>query len=368
MIAFLIILSSCSRFEHMKGVHIILQKPEIRERYGGEMGALADELKSAGVTHVIVPVFKNGTAYYPSDILPQRWAYGTDLLAFRHALRRVNIDFVAKLEIFSDEYSFNTQPELRAVDEYSSTRYSETVSGICPSDKEYRQYKLNAILEVMLIFRPDGIYLENLSFPMEEHDICSGMQIAHLRQFCFCHKCVSTFAQHAQIDIPEHLSNHELNKWILDNHLQEWISWKTASIDKFMEKTNKLIKDHDPSCKIMLNILPWEENEFNFGRQRLAGQDVKTLANFTDHFVMSTSCQIPDERYDEIRLSILKEISGTESKITPTIELKVDSGKNNEEDFRSSLQHFEDRVIVSGWGYMLKNRRYLNIFTSEHNK
>ncbi len=368
MIAFLIILSSCSRREHMKGVHIIIQKPEIRQRYGGEMGALADELKSAGVTHVIVPVYKDGTAYYPSDILPQRWTFGTDLLAFRHALRRVNIDFVAQLQIFEDNYTFKTQPELRAMDEFASTRSAENISGICPSNRDYRQYKLDIIREIMLIFQPDGIYLDKLSFPVETGDDCSKMQVAHTRQFCFCNHCVKTFAQHAQIDLPEHLINHELNAWILDNHEQAWLSWKTGTINELMEKANIIIKDLDPTCKIMLGILPWEENDPNFGRQRLTGQDVKTLAVFTDHYIMSTSCYIPDDRYDQIQLSILKEINGTDSKVIPTIELQLNPVQNNEERFKNSLQHFKNKVIVSDWGYMIKNRRYLNIFISEHNK
>lgn len=352
----------------MKGVHIILQNPEIRQRYGGEMGALADELKSAGITHVIIPVFKDGTAYYPSDVLPQRWAYGSDLLAFRHALRQRNIKFVAKVDIFKDNYTYQSQPELRAVDEFASSRQSEALAGICPSDKEYQQYKLDAIHEVMLIFQPDGIYIDNMSFPMEEGDICSDMQITHSRQFCFCANCVNTFVQHAQIELPQHLSGHDLNTWILENNEQTWISWKTGLLTGFMERAHKIIKNINPQTQIILNILPWEETEFSYGRQRLAGQDVRTLAEFTDNFTITTSCQTPTSRYNEIRISINNEINNSNSEIIPTIELRRNHKQNNEENFKESLRYFKDRVIVSDWGYMLKNRRYLNIYISEHNQ
>ncbi|MFA6618702.1 MAG: hypothetical protein WCT23_06520 [Candidatus Neomarinimicrobiota bacterium] len=350
----------------MKSVHVILQDPEIRQRYGGEMGALADELKSAGVTHVIVPILKDGTAYYPSDILPQRWDYGTDLLAFRHSLRKRKIKFVAKIDIFKDEYTYCSQPQKRAVDELSSTKQSEELAGICPSDKQYQNYKLDIIHEVMLIFQADGIYLDHASFPIEKNDINSNMQLEHLRQFCFCPNCINTFAQHAQIELPQNLSAYELNAWILEDHTQAWVSWKTSLLTVFMENAHKIIKNIDPETQIMLNILPWKNGEFNHAWQDLAGQDIKTLASFTDYFILTVSDQIPVMRYDEIRLSIEKEIENN-SRVIPTIQLPLNSNKNNEENFKESLRYFKDKLIVSDWSYMLKNRRFLNTFISEHN-
>lgn len=366
LMIFFAILCSCSRFEHMKSVHIILQNPEIRQRYGGEMGALADELKTAGVTHVIVPVLKDGTAYYPSDILPQRWDYGTDLLAFRHSLRNRNIKFVAEIDIFKDKYSYQAQPQLRPLDEFSSNKQSEAIASICPSDKNYQRYKLDIIHEVMLIFQADGIYLDHASFPIEENYINSNMQLEHLRQFCFCPNCISTFVQHTQIELPQNLSGHELNAWILENYESDWISWKASLLTVFMESAYKIIKNIDPETQIMLNILPWKEGEFNHAWQDLAGQDIKTLTSFTDYFVLAVSCQIPNTHYDEIRLSMQKEIDNN-SRVIPTIQLSLNSNKNNEENFKESLRYFKDRVIVSDWNYMLKNRRYLNIFILEHN-
>ena len=361
----LLALSGCSRYETIKGVHVLLQKPEIIQRYGGEMGALADELKEAGVTHVIVPVMENGTAYYPSDVLPQRWEYGTQLLAFRHALRRRNINFVALIPIFQDNYTYRSQPTLRAVDEFDSRTGSEALSAICPTNPDYQEYKLKAIDEVMLILQPNGIYLDKLSFPLEHSDICSDMLVAHSRNYCFCPSCLRSFSQHALIKLPKNVSAAETNEMILNDYENAWNQWKTGVITTFMEKANIRIHLIDPECKIMLNILPWKEEEFNRGRQRLAGQDIKTLAPYTDNFILKTSCHIPDEKYDAIRLSLLEELESTGTQIIPTIQLEIDPPHSAEKDFQRSLQHFRHRLIVSDWGYMLKNRRYLNIFITE---
>ena len=361
----LLALSGCSRFEHVKGVHVLLQKPEVRQRYGGEMGALADELKEAGVTHVIVPVMEDGTAYYPSDVLPQRWEYGTELLAFRHALRKRNINFVAQIPIFRDNYTYRSQPAIRAVDEFGSRTGSENLSALCPTDPDYREYKLQAIEEVMLILQPDGIYLDKLSFPLEQTDICPDMLVVHSRNYCFCPICLKSFSEHALIEFPKTSSANEINEWVLNDHENAWIQWKTGVITTFMEKANKRIHNIDPECKIMLNVLPWKEDEHNRGRQRLAGQDVKTLAPFTDNFIIKTSCRIPVENYDAIRLSLLEELENTGTQIIPTIQLEIEPPHSAEKDFQHSLQYFKHRVIVSDWGYMLKNRRYLNIFITE---
>ncbi len=365
LFALLLAFTACSRFEHVKGVYVLLQKPEIRQRYGGEMGALADELKEAGVTHVIVPVMEDGTAYYPSDVLPQRWEYGTELLAFRHALRRRNINFVAQIPIFQDEYTYRSQPALRAVDEFGSRNTSAILSAICPTDRGYQNYKLHAIEEVMLILQPDAVYLDKLSFPMDIDETCTDMHIAHSRNFCFCPACIESFSEHANIDLPKLNSDAEQNTWILDNFKNSWIQWKTGTITAFMEKVNKQILDINPDCRIMLSVIPWKEEDHNYGRQRLAGQDVKTLAPFVDNFILQTNCHIPDEIYEEIRLSLKNELENSEAKVIPTIQLQIDPPHSAEKDFQNSLQHFKNRVIVSDWGYLLKNRRYFNIFISE---
>lgn len=365
LLVILLAMTACSRFEHVKGVYVLMQKPEVRQRYGGEMGAIADELKAAGVTHVIVPVFDGGTAFYPSDVLPQRWDYGTELLAFRHALRGRNINFVAQIPVFKDAYTYRSQPALRAVNELGTRAGSEDISGVCPSDPDYREYKLHVIDEIMLILQPDGIYFENLSFPTELDGICSDMHVAHSRNYCFCSHCLASFSEHATIDLPENLSPVETNSWILDNYLNAWIQWKTGLITNFLEEADKRIHAIDPACKIMVSVLPWKEQDHNRGRQRIAGQDVRTLAPFTDHFILKTSCQIPDKIYDEIRLSLINELENADSKVIPTIQLEIDPPPAAEKAFQNSLQYFKHQIIVSDWGYLLKNRRYLNIFMTE---
>jgi hypothetical protein len=189
--------------------------------------------------------------------------------------------------------------------------------------------------------------------------------VAHSRNFCFCSHCLASFSEHATIDLPENLSPDETNEWILTNYLNAWIQWKTGLITNFLEEADKRIHAIDPACKIMVSVLPWKEKDHNRGRQRIAGQDVRTLAPFTDHFILKTSCQIPDKIYDEIRLSLINELENADSKVIPTIQLEIDPPPSAEKAFQNSLQYFKHQVIVSDWGYLLKNRRYLNIFMTE---
>ncbi|MEA3391476.1 MAG: hypothetical protein U9Q91_00695 [Candidatus Marinimicrobia bacterium] len=251
------------------------------------------------------------------------------------------------------------------MDEFGSRTGSENLSALCPTDPDYREYKLQAIEEVMLILQPNGIYLDKLSFPLEQTDICPDMLVAHNRNYCFCSMCLKSFSEHALIEFPKTSSANEINEWILNNHENAWIQWKTGVITSFMEKANKRIHNIDPECKIMLNVLPWKEDEHNRGRQRLAGQDVKTLAPFINNFIIKTSYCIPDEEYEAIRLSLLEELENTGTQIIPSIQLEIEPPLSAEKDFQHSLQYFKHRVIVSDWGYMLKNRRYLNIFITE---
>lgn len=361
----LLALSACSRYDHVKGVHILMQKSEVHQRYGGEMGALADELKKARVTHVIVPVLEGGTAFYPSDVLPQRWDFGTELLAFRHALRERDIDFVAQIPIFEDDYTYRSQPSLRAVNDFGTRSGSEQNNAICPSDPGYREYKLDVIDEVMLILQPDGIYLDKLSFPIDFDDVCSDIQISHSRNYCFCSTCLNSFAAYASIDLPSNGSAADINQWILDNYQNAWTRWKTGTITDFTEEAAKHIHNVNSQCTIMMSVLPWKEKDHNQGRQRLAGQDIKTLAPFVDNFILKTSCRMPDKKYEEIQQSLISELNNSAARVIPTIHLEIDPAHSAEKDFQNSLQYFKHRVIVDDWGYLLKNRRYLNIFMTE---
>ncbi len=362
----LLIISSCSRYENIKGVYVLLQAPEIRQRYGGEMGALADELKEAHVSLVISPTMEHGTAYYPSDVLPKRWEYGTQLLALRHELRRRDIRFAAYIPVFTDAYAYRAQPGLRAVNDYGSRNGSEQQHAVCPNNPEYQSYKLEAIEEVILILQPDIVYLDNLFFPVNPLYICPENSTNNIRSYCFCSSCLQAFQEHSQIILPQGQSTADIAAEILEHHETEWIQWKCETITSFMEKASKTIHTVNPDCKIMLSVLPWKEEQLHSGRKRLSGQDVKTLAPFVDYFTL-LPCPFQTGQFDSALSSVVSDLQVTERRVIPSIEMRNyrPTELGNEFYFQRSLQHFQHNVIISDWGYLLKNRPYLNTFISE---
>lgn len=363
----LLLWSGCSRQENIKGVHVVLQKSEIRQRYGGEMGALADELKEAGVNLVISPVMENGTAYYPSDVLPQRWEYGTQLLAFRHELRRRHIRFAAYIPVFRDAYTYRSQPNLRAVSEYDNPAGSEPLAAICPRDPEYRRYKLAAVREVMLILQPDAVYFGDLAFPLESSDPCDEHAVNNARSYCFCTNCQQAFSDYAGISLPRNSSTAaETAAWILENHLSKWVQWKSEVITSFLEQAHHAVREINPDCSIMLSVLPWTEDQFDHGRRRLSGQDIRTLSPFLTHVVLHPAGRIPQETLDSIRIELDRELEISGGWTVPSLDPGMQpASESNEREFQRNLQYFRKHVIVSDWGYLLKYRRYLNIFKSE---
>lgn len=364
LLIMLFFLNGCSRYEKIKGMHVILQDPEIRQRYGGEMGALADELKEAGVNLVITPVMENGTAFYPSDILPQRREDGTQLLAFRHELRRRNIRFAAYIPVFTDAYSYYYQPSLRAVDDFGSRTNQEHMYAVCPGDPEYRDYKREAVREVLLILQPDMLYFDDLSFPLDKDILCNGKISAsqHQRSYCFCPDCRKAFSEFSSIAIPSHLSTPEAAAWILENHEDEWIRWKCDLITSYVKELKNNTRDIMPDCKIMLVTFAREEAEHHYDRQRLAGHNLKDLNDYVDYFV-SPPCPLLNEE-DYSRLAELRPGPENPKKhIIPS--LKLSAGHKSENRFRQSLNFFKNRFILYSWTSLLKNRSYLNIYSTE---
>jgi hypothetical protein len=361
-----LILSACARYDSIKAVYVPIQSPEIRQRYGGEMGALADALKEAKVTLVVSPVLEHGTAYYPSDMLPQRWDYGTQLLAFRHELRRRNIRFAAHIPLFRDAYTYRLQPHLRAVNNYGSRTESEALYAICPSDTEYQNYKIRTIAEIMLILQPDVVYVDDLHFPLNPEEILTDHSGNHGRSYCFCPACLDAFGKETGMVIPLHLSTAEIAARILNEQTETWAQWKSNVIGSFMDRMEKTIHAAHPECRIMVGLLPGTNDE-SIAMQRLyGGQEIKVIGKYTDYFFLSVACTSPEDYYTA--QTVLNRAAGSsEFRLIPRFDLYQNpaNGAENERHFQRSMKQFRQNLLVHDWDYLLKNRNYLNIFSME---
>ena len=358
---FLLVLSACASRENIKGVHVVLQDDAIRQRYGGEMGALADELKAAGVTLVVTPVIRGGTAYYPSDVLPQRWEYGTQLLAFRHELRRRNIRFAALIPVFRDTYTYRSQPALRAVSNYNERNNTQDGFPLCPGDTEYRRYKINAVREILLILQPDLLYLRDLSYPPDPAALCDTTLLEDLRHYCFCSRCRMEFADFAGVGIPQHLSTPEAAARILEDHAEAWTRWKCRVITTFLEELQREMDNTLPDCGIMLETPAWDDET----RRRYAGQDLEALREYVDHCVLPPCAYSTEAAYRYLAETgrSMREACG---RAVPSLALDdSNTGGRHTEIFRGSLNNFKKNLILYGWTSLLEHREYLNIYSTE---
>jgi hypothetical protein len=355
VILLFLFISGCSSHEPVKGVFLELQDPVIRQRYGGEMGALVDELKQAGITLVISPALENGTAFFPSDILPQRWEYGTQLLAFRHELRRRNIHFAAAVPLFYDEYTFRAQPALRAVNDFGAV----VESAICPANSEYLDYKLAVIAEIMLILQPDALYLDKACFPLEEMQYCNSATRIHARLTCFCNTCIKHFSSYAGIAISGNMSTAENAKTILNNYLPEWTRWRSSLITSNIERIRREMEQLDPECHLMLSTITLREQDSGDNREMILGMDYHTLHPFVNTFVLN-----PCSKADSLLTSDIQQLRAAGEQALPMLEVRHYL-RYGEDVFRDDLQSFSGNLIISDWSQLLNNRRYLNIFTLE---
>ncbi|MFA5434452.1 MAG: hypothetical protein WC372_00220 [Candidatus Neomarinimicrobiota bacterium] len=352
---FLMLFVSCSPYERIKGVHLQLQDPVIRQRYGGEMGALADELKQAGVTLVISPVLVDGIAFYPSDLLPQRWEQGTQLLAFRHELRRRNIRFAARVPVFKDDYTQRSQPVLQAVNDYGAG----IREWVCPANPEYRNYKLQIIGEVMLVLQPDVLYLDNCYFPAEHVQNNGTLSNTSVRSSCFCNACMADFSRYAGLELPANATGTD----ILGHYRKEWTLWRSGMITAYAEAIGKQVHATNPACRILLERRPWPETFLSGGLQRIYGLDVKTLHPFVDAYALTAFPELSPEN-DSLLTAVVRESAALGKRAIPSLQVR-NYLRNGEEHFRNDLKAWRQYFIIYDWGMLLNNRRLLNIFISE---
>lgn len=355
----LLTLVACVRYEPIKAVYLELQDPLIRQRYGGEMGALADELKSAGVTLLIAPVLKDATAFYPSDILPRRWEYGTQLLAFRYELRRRNIAFGAAVPFFRDNYTHRAEPIMRAVNDYGAV----PAAALCPSNKEYRDYKKRAVSEIMLILQPDALFLNDFYFPAEISQLCQAGNRNNIRTSCFCSNCLQQFSDYAGVDFSGTETTADAAGTINKHYAREWALWRSNLLTSYLENISTEVHRYNSHCQIMLNVIPLPDWESDEDRRRIFGLDYKTLSPFVDVFVLN-SCSSQGNDNNNPMLQDMRELQALGEKTLPLFDVRSYL-RPGEEVFLSDLQHFRGNLLVSDWGQLLNNRRFMNVFKTE---
>lgn len=269
----------------------------------GEFEALIEEWKSIGIN----------SAFVSKELLSNP--------EFRALAKENDIPTFVILPIFFDEH-LDTHPEDFALKSNGETAIDEWVKFACPSNEGYRRCKIDEITQLVKEHNPDGISIDFIRHFVFWEKVAPDTPGDQLPNTCFCNSCLSKFSTSYKINLPEISATSELSKWILQNHQDKWSEWKCELITSMIRSIVSEAKEIKPEILVNVHIVPWRQTDFNGAIKIIAGQDVESIAPFTDYLSPMTYSHMVKQNSSWVHEVVQDIHSHSQGEILPSIQVK----------------------------------------------
>lgn len=213
-----------------------------------------------------------------------------DLYAFRYELQKRDIRFTAVVQVFYDPERWDDHPEWRALDQNRNDSPQSWQTMLSPACGDFRNLKLEHIRRIIQELNPDMLALDFIRYPVFWEEV--HMDSLHIitRNYDYNPLSVNKLHDIHNVDSSSDIMLHQ-------HHSQEWISFKTGQITSFVRDVRTLTRD----IPLILHILPWLERDQEFCLKSLAGQDVDSLAKYSDILSPMLYTMVPGLTPERIR-------------------------------------------------------------------
>ena len=339
----------------MHGVKMYLNQDNLQVRYPSYDG-LVSEMRAGGVDAVFTTLYEGRTAFYDSRIIPNR-DKAIDLARLRESARKQNVTFGAICQIFYDADTLAERKDLVPIDQHGNGEFVNWQRLVCPSDPAYRQYKLSIVKEIATNIRPDVVSLDFMRFPTTWEIIPADAKPESIRNYCFCDRCMRSFQQTTKVVVPPTLDTvPKRAAWILANHNDAWVTWKTGLITSFVEEAAREVRTVDPAIQVSVHVVPWAESVFANALVWNAAQDVAALSRHVDYLSPMIYHKLIGHPTDYIRTLTAELAAKTGRKILPSIQTAeiVKEGQLTAGEFKQALDYAlappSGGTLIFHWG------------------
>ncbi|WPP51442.1 family 10 glycosylhydrolase [Catalinimonas niigatensis] len=189
------------------------------------------------------------------------------------------------MQVFAEYATLNGKnyveehPEAWAINEKGEkVEAASWFMGVCPTEPGFRQYRFNALRELLQTYALDGVWMDYVHWHAQFED-----PEPILPETCFNEHCLSAFQEAKGIQLPEG-SIPEKAQWILDKHEKVWRDWRCEVIADWTREIRKIVKEERPDALLGLYHCPWNDEAFNSARRRILGLDYDLLKDYVDVF------------------------------------------------------------------------------------
>ncbi len=185
--------------------------------------------------------------------------------------------------VFFNAEALDQNPGLAAITQHGEAAVEEWVEFVCPSRENYRQAMVEKARLVIRETQPDGISIDFIRHFVYWEKVYPDKDPSSLPVTCFDSLCLEHFQHETGLKIPSSLSGiPDKAHWILKTSAEEWTRWRCELITSMVEEIVAAVREEKPDILVNVHLVPWTEEDFDGGRQRVAGQDLVALSKQSD--------------------------------------------------------------------------------------
>lgn len=253
-------------------------------------------LAEYGISFVVaqnqyVPMADNAIASEQST--KRRQVSADDDLRFIKELHKNGLKYWAACNVFFDPVLMEHFHDAVPIDRRGNKATKiDWYIGVCPTHEEYLQKKIDQVAQAVMNLNPDGIHLGFTRFPGFWELWLPDTQREDHAEYCFCKRCCRKFAAQASLSIPADYRDHPWDWAQLDGIYEQFAAWKSDLIRQVIERIRQEIQQISPDIPIMLNTVPFRQEDFDHAGYEVFGQDWRKLSAVTDIFEVMAYHQV----------------------------------------------------------------------------
>jgi hypothetical protein len=275
---------------------------------------------------------------------------------FRTAAKARNISTFIIFPVFFNPEELARSPSLYAITSKGDPAKEEWVEFVCPSRTAYREQLVEKAVNIIRDFDPDGLSIDFIRHFVFWEKVYPDQEPSSLPVTCFDSTCLADFQSVMEIHIPDSLNLvPQKSHWILKEHPREWIRWRCGLITSMVKEISEAARKEKPEIRINVHLVPWSGDDFQNGRERVAGQDVGALSAYSDYLSPMTYAHMVKQPPSWIHSVVDDLYLQTGSQILPSIQVDkayLDTDldlQEFEQSLAEALRPPSDGVILWSW-------------------
>ena len=318
----------------------------LSENYSGNFDFLFEQIKMAGISGVIVPVFQGSRLLFETPGQNDS-AAGHNFLLLQEKAQEHGVGFIPEFPVFHDPDTYQALEQYRPVNLERRVGFdSDWYAPICPSNEHYRNYRLGLIKDALRLFEPAIFSLDFLHYPYLA-TASQHVSPSSVPDFCHCDFCQYQFAAFSGRENPM-------------QDMESWYRFRAENLTIVPVLLSEDLERRGEKSSIMVQVPPVAFDSSVEALRRLTGQDLQQWRNIVDvvspHMYLNQTGFGPDWALN----NLAEIINATEMQVTPEIDLPQDATEFTEllvlHDFLDELQDGGVKAVsIFHWGAIEEN-------------